>query len=71
MKIYSEEEAARMLPRILDQVLEEGGLRIRRADGSLIDLRPCAVSPLDVPAPATDVTRDEIVAWIRSNRRRA
>lgn len=71
MKTYSEEEVARMLPSILDQAAKDGSIRIRREDGSIFDLSPSSVSPLAVPAKPTDVSRDEIVSWVRASRRRA
>jgi hypothetical protein len=70
MKTYSEEEAARMLPSVLDQATKDGFIRIRRPDGSTFDLSPSSVSPLEVSASPTDVTRDEIVSWVRASRRR-
>jgi antitoxin Phd len=71
MKEYTYSEARQRLADLLELARREGGVRIRRRDGSVflisqvIDTR----SPLDVPAVDLGMTRDEIIDVIREGRR--
>ena len=71
MKEYTYSEARQRLADLLELAQREGGVRIRRRDGSVflisqvIDKR----SPLDVPAVDLQMTRDEIVEVIREGHR--
>jgi antitoxin Phd len=71
MKEYTYSEARQRLADLLELAQREGGVRIRRRDGSVflisqvVDTR----SPLDVPAVDVRMTRDEIIDVIREGRR--
>jgi antitoxin Phd len=71
MKEYTYSEARQRLADLLELAQREGGVRIRRRDGSVflisqvVDTR----SPLDVPAVDLRMTRDEIIDIIREGRR--
>jgi antitoxin Phd len=71
MKEYTYSEARQRLADLLELAQREGGVRIRRRDGSvfLISQVVTAGSPLDVPAVDLRMTRDEIVDMIREGRR--
>lgn len=71
MKEYTYSEARQRLADLLELVQREGGVRIRRRDGSvfLISQVVTTVSPLDVPAVDLRMTRDEIIDVIREGRR--
>jgi hypothetical protein len=70
MNVYTYTEARRQLASLLDQVLEEGEVLIKRRDGQVFVLRPQLGrgSPLDVPTVDLGVTTDEIVAAVRESR---
>jgi hypothetical protein len=55
----------------LDQVLQQGEVRIRRRDGQVFVIKPegAAGSPLDVPGINAELTSDDIVAFIHEGRR--
>jgi antitoxin Phd len=69
---YTYTEARQQLATLLDRAVREGEVRIRRRDGQVFTLRPetSSRSPLDVPGIDTDLTIDEINAFIREGRRR-
>lgn len=72
MTIYTYTEARQNLALLLEQAAKEGGVQIRRRDGSVFTLRPEVPkgSPLDVGMVKTDVTKEEIVSVIREGRER-
>ncbi|WP_129672547.1 type II toxin-antitoxin system Phd/YefM family antitoxin [Candidatus Chloroploca sp. Khr17] len=71
MKEYTYSEARQRLADLLDLAQRDGGVRIRRRDGSvfLISQVVTTASPLDVPAVDLRMTRDEIIDVIREGRR--
>lgn len=73
MRVYTYSEARQRLASVLETAAREGGVRIRRRDGTLFVLRPEAGpgSAFDVPGPDLGVGRDEVVAIVREGRRRA
>ena len=73
MKEFSAGEARRRLASLLDRASKDGAVRIRRKDGQAFVVRPeqTALSPLDVPAIAARVSRDDILDAIREGRRPA
>lgn len=73
MKQYTYSEARQKLAALLARAQREGGVRIRRRDGSTFVLRPetTAGSPLDVPALGAPIGRDRIIEAIREGRRPA
>jgi PAS domain-containing protein len=72
MKVYTYSEARQRLASLLERARREGSVRIRRKDGRVFVLRPEAVSgsPLDVPGINLDLTREEIVDFVRAGRRK-
>jgi hypothetical protein len=73
MKEFSAVEARQRLASLLDRASKDGAVRIRRKDGQAFVLRPepPATSPLDVPAIAARLSRDDILDAIREGRRPA
>lgn len=71
MEIYTYAEARQHLAEILDQARREGGVQIRRKDGSLFQVVPVAraeASPLDLSYVDVALTREEIVDTVRESR---
>ena len=73
MKVFTYSEARQRLAALLERALREGAVRIRRKDGEVFVLRPEASgrSPLDVTGLDLDLTRREIVDFVRAGRRKA
>lgn len=71
MNVYTYSEARQKLAKILDQVLAEGAVRIKRRDGKvfIIQRDDDRGSPLDIPPVPVDISRDEIVEIVREGRR--
>ncbi|MGH8246883.1 MAG: type II toxin-antitoxin system prevent-host-death family antitoxin [Gammaproteobacteria bacterium] len=71
MKAYSYSQARQRLAELLNRARREGEVEIRRRDGQVFIVRPAPNegSPLDVPAVDTEVSRREIVEWVRESRR--
>ena len=72
MEIYSYSEARQKLSKVLDEAELTGKVLIRRRDGrtyALVPERPAA-SPLDVPSVRANISTEEIVSLIRSERER-
>lgn len=72
MEIYSYSEARQKLSKVLDEAELTGKVLIRRRDGrtyALVPERP-AGSPLDVPSVRANISTEEIVSLIRSERER-
>jgi hypothetical protein len=69
--LYTYSEAKRNFSTILDKVIEEGEVRIKRQDGQIfiIQIAPKQSSPLDVEGVSLDITADEIVGFIKEGRR--
>lgn len=65
-------ETQQDLPSLLEEASREGGVRIRRADGTTFVLKPEEVSrsPLDVQGVDLNVPTEEIVNFIREGRER-
>ena len=72
MKVYTYSEARQRLAALLERALREGAVRIRRRDGEVFVLRPetSGQSPLDVDGLDLDLTREEIVDFVRAGRRK-
>lgn len=72
MKVYTYSEARQHLSALLEEARREGGVRIRRRDGTTFILRPevSRKSPLDVDGLSLDISRDEIVDFVRKGRER-
>jgi antitoxin Phd len=71
VKEYTYSEARQQLAALLDLAQREGGVRIRRRDGSvfLISQVVDTHSPLDVPGVDLGITREDIIDAIREGRR--
>jgi antitoxin Phd len=71
MKEYTYSEARQRLADLLDLAQREGGVRIRRRDGSVFMISQIADmhAPLDVPGVDLRMTRDEILDVIRDGRK--
>ncbi len=71
MDVYTYSEARQKLARLLDQVLEEGEVRIKRSDGQIFVIKPepATGSPLDVPGIDLDLHPIEILEFIQEGRR--
>jgi antitoxin (DNA-binding transcriptional repressor) of toxin-antitoxin stability system len=71
MVVYTYSEARQKLARLLDQVLEEGEVRIKRKDGQVFVIKPAPRqgSPLDVPGVDLGLKADEIIQFIAEGRR--
>ena len=72
MVVYSYSEARQKLASLLDQVLREGEVRIKRRDGRIFVIRPEVEqgSPFDVPGINLDVSAAEIVQFVHEGRRK-
>lgn len=73
MTVYTYSEARQKFAQVLNQVLAEGEVRIKRKDGRMFIIKsePKRESPLDVKGVKLDLTADEIVGFIREGRRGA
>lgn len=71
MMVYTYSEARQKLARLLDEVLREGEVRIKRKDGQEFVVKPITkdASPLDVPGIDLEVNATEIVQFIQEGRR--
>lgn len=71
MIVYTYSEARQKLARLLDQVLEEGEVRIKRKDGRIFVIKPepRTGSPLDVPGVDLGLQAEEILQFIQEGRR--
>ena len=72
MEIYSYSEARQKLSSVLDKAESTGKVLIRRRDGRTYALVPenAATSPLDVPSVKANMSTEEVVSLIRSERGR-
>ena len=72
MKEYTYSEARQKLSAVLDEAKREGAVRIRRRDGQVFVLKSEHVvrSPLDVNGLNLNISREEIVEYIREGRRK-
>jgi hypothetical protein len=71
MIVYTYSEARQKLARLLDQVLEEGEVRIKRKDGRIFVIKPepRPGSPLDVPGIDLGLQAEDILQFIQEGRR--
>lgn len=71
MMVYTYSEARQKLAQLLDEVLEEGEVRIKRKDGQEFVVKPVSkkVSPLDVPGLDLGIDATEIIQFIQVGRR--
>ncbi len=73
MQVYTYSEARQNLASVLNDAEASGKVLIRRKDGRTFALIPevSEASPLDVPSIEANVTTEELVNLIRSERARA
>ena len=71
MIVYTYSEARQKLAQVLDQVLQQGEVRIKRRDGQIFIIKPETQtgSPLDVPGIDAGLNATEIVQFIQEGRR--
>ena len=71
MIVYTYSEARQKLAQVLDQVLTQGEVRIKRRDGQVFVIKPeeRTGSPLDVPGINSGLTAAEIAEFIQESRR--
>lgn len=71
MNVYTYSEARQKLAQLLDQVLKDGAVKIKRRDGKVFVIRPdeSVGSPLDIPPVPVDISGEEIVEIVREGRR--
>lgn len=71
MIVYTYSEARQKLAKLLDRVLTEGEVRIKRKDGQVFVIRPepKRESPFDVPGIDLDISATEIVQFVQEGRR--
>ncbi len=71
MIVYTYSEARQNLASLLEQVVKEGEVRIKRKDGQIFIIRPETKvgSPLDVEGINLGITTAEIVEFIHEGRR--
>jgi antitoxin (DNA-binding transcriptional repressor) of toxin-antitoxin stability system len=71
MVVYTYSEARQKLASLLDQVLSEGEVRIKRRDGQVFVITPDTArgSPFDVPGIDLGISAAEIVEFVQEGRR--
>ena len=71
MVVYTYSEARQKLASLLDQVLLEGEVRIKRRDGQVFIIKPETEqgSPFDVPGIDLGLSATEIVQFVQEGRR--
>jgi hypothetical protein len=71
MVVYTYSEARQKLASLLDQVLLEGEVRIKRRDGHVFVIKPETQrrSPFDVPGIDLGMSAAEIVQFVQEGRR--
>lgn len=71
MNVYTYSEARQNLAKLLDQVLEEGEVCIKRKDGQVFIIKPKLnpSSPLDVKGIDLDMDADDILQFVQAGRR--
>ena len=69
--VYTYSEARQNLASLLEKAVQEGQVRIRRKDGQIFLIIPEATegSPLDVEGVDLDLTKEEIVGFVREGRK--
>ncbi len=71
MVVYTYSEARQKLASVLDQVLLEGEVRIKRRDGQVFIIKPDIEqgSPFDVPGIDLRISATEIVQFVQEGRK--
>jgi hypothetical protein len=71
MTVFTYSQARQNFAAVLDRARREGGVLIKRKDGSVFTLCPETPrsSPLDVKGVKTKVSTDQIVRAVRESRR--
>ena len=72
MKEYTYSEARQKLSAVLNEAQREGSVRIRRRDGQVFVLQSESNdrSPLDVKGLNLNISREQIIGYIREGRRK-
>ncbi len=69
--VYTYSEARQNLASLLEKAAQEGQVRVRRKDGQIFLIIPEIKdgSPLDIEGIDLDLTKEEIVEFIREGRK--
>jgi antitoxin Phd len=70
-RVYTYSEARQNLATVLENAAREGEVRVKRRDGQVFVIKPqtnCQ-SPLDVDGIDLQLSREEIVSFVREGRR--
>jgi hypothetical protein len=69
--VYTYSEARQNFASLLEEAMRDGAVRVRRKDGQLFVIVPeeSGGSPLNVEGVDIDLSRDEIVEFIKEGRR--
>ena len=69
--VYTYSEARQNLATLLEKAIREGEVRVKRKDGQIfiISPEPLGGSPLDVAGVDLDLSREEIVEFVREGRK--
>ena len=69
--VYTYSEARQNLASLLDKAVREGQVRVRRKDGQIFIIVPEETegSPLDIAGVDLDLTKEEIVEFVREGRK--
>jgi hypothetical protein len=72
MKIYTYSNARENFSRVLDEAREKGEIYIKRKDGTTFVVKPYRMkaSPLDVSGVDLNLSKDEILQYLRESRER-
>lgn len=72
MTVFTDHEAKQKLESVLEQARAQGEVRIVCADGREFVVRPASQndSPLAVPGVNANISKDEIVQFVRQVRER-
>jgi len=70
MTVYSYSNARQNLAKVLEEAEEKGEVILKRRDGRTFVIRPVPPlgSPMDVPAIKTNLSTEEIIAFVREGR---
>lgn len=73
MKVYTYSKARQNLAKLLDEVIREGKVQIKRRDGSTFMIKPVKEkkSPLDIEGVDTNLKLADINESVRESRERS
>lgn len=74
MMTYTYSQARQSLAQLLEQAQKDGQVKLRSKDGKVFVIKPeraSGRSPLDVPTPKVNITREDILSAIADGRERS